>query len=128
LDAKPKPKTPTNPQPSLKKLVPSVAVTPEPADCQVRPEHLAMLSTLHELLTALNDAWAGRNRIVQLVSAMPVLGMRCIRRALRKRPTALALSLDQTLTMLGNRDLEAELLELLEDLTIMKAELEPPPP
>jgi hypothetical protein len=128
LDVKPKPKTAPNPQPPLKKLVPSVAHTPEPADCQVRPEHLAMLSTLHELLTALNDTWAGRNRIVQLVSAMPVLGMRCIRRALRKRPTALALSLDQTLTMLGNRDLEAELLELLEDLTIMKAELEPPPP
>jgi hypothetical protein len=126
LDVKPKPKTAPNPPP-LKKLLPSVAVTPEPADCQVRPEHLAMLSTLHELLTALNDTWAGRNRIVQLVSAMPVLGMRCIRRALRKRPTALALSLDQTLTMLGNRDLEAELLELLEDLTIMKAELEPPP-
>jgi hypothetical protein len=128
LDVKPKPKTVSNPQPPLKKLVPSVAVTPEAADCQVRPEHLAMLSTLHELLTALNDTWAGRNRLVQLVSAMPVLGMRCIRRALRKRPTALALSLDQTLTMLGNRDLEAELLELLEDLTIMKAELEPPPP
>jgi hypothetical protein len=126
LDAKPKAKPQQAPQP-LKALVPSVALTPEPADCQVRPEHLAMLSNLHELLTALNDAWAGRNRIVQLVSGMPVLGMRCIRRALRKRPTALALSLDQTLTMLGNRDLEAELLELLEDLTIMKAELEPPP-
>lgn len=126
MDAKPKPKPHTTPQ-ALKTLVPSAALTPEPADCQVRPEHLAMLSNLHELLTALNDPWAGRNRIVQLVSAMPVLGMRCIRRALRKRPTALALSLDQTLTMLGNRDLEAELLELLEDLTIMKAELEPPP-
>ncbi len=106
-------------------LEPDALLSPDGDACRVNAEDLNSLATVHDLLSALNDPWAGRSRIVTLVAGVPVLGNRCIRRALRKRPGSRVLSLDQALSLLGNGGLEAELLELLEDLTVLKADLQP---
>jgi len=105
-------------------LNPDAPLSPDDDDCRVSADDLDSLGTLHDLLNALNDPWAGRTRIVTLVSELPVLGQRCIRRALRKRPGSRMLSLDQSLSLLGNGGLEGELLQLLEDLTVLKADLQ----
>ncbi len=41
-----------------------------------------------------------------------------------KRPTLRAATLNQALALLGNRGLETELLQVLEDLTVLRSELD----
>ncbi|MDX2052380.1 MAG: HDOD domain-containing protein [Polyangiaceae bacterium] len=93
-------------------------------ECEVGRDNLNDLPTIHELLSALNDPYAPSNLIADLVFRIPVLSARCLRRAnspvrqLRRDEVA------KVLTKIGNRGLEAELLQLLEDLTTLKADLE----
>ncbi|HET9956459.1 MAG TPA: hypothetical protein VFQ61_18265 [Polyangiaceae bacterium] len=98
----------------------SGSTRPGPADCRVRPEHLKDLSKIQALLTALNDPYAN---IAKLVVAIPVLAARCIVRAAARSKLDIA-TVDQALNLIGNKGLESELLVLLEDLTILKAETE----
>lgn len=90
-------------------------------DCRVRREHLKDLGKIHELLTALNDPYAN---IGKLVAAIPVLAARCVVLAGDRSKQDIN-SIDHALTLIGNKGLESELLTLLEDLTILKAEIEP---
>jgi hypothetical protein len=43
---------------------------------------------------------------------------------LAKRPTLRSASLNQSLALLGNRGLETELLQVLEDLTVLRSEMD----
>jgi len=89
---------------------------------EVSEEDLADLSQLQRLLFALNDPYAGGADLTDHVLKVPVLAARMVRTAryrfgqLDVREAATALQL------VGNQVLEAELLRLLEDLTVAKSE------
>src|SRR5882724_3619381 len=54
--------------------------------CTVLEEDLKALDEIHSLLRALNDAYAGGPRVGQLVSNVPVLAARIVRRARKRFP------------------------------------------
>ena len=92
-------------------------------------EDLQRLDVLHDLLAVLNDSRQGAKRIAGLVAKLPVLEAR-VRRAHHGRtsPSAsVSADIATILAMIGNQAFEALLLELLEDLTILSATLEPEP-
>jgi HD-like signal output (HDOD) protein len=98
----------------------------DPAECKITIKHLAELPKILELLHALTDPLAGGKNVGKLVTKIPVLAARIVERALSHSRKKEIYSLDQALNMVGNRGLESELLQLLEDLTIKKAETEDP--
>jgi hypothetical protein len=100
--------------------IPAGVLRPTPNDCRVAIEHLKHLDKIHDLLTALNDPYANIGR---LVAAIPVLAARCVARAIQRSKIDIN-SIDHALTLIGNKGLEAELLTLLEDLTVLNAERE----
>ena len=78
---------------------------------------------MRSLLSALNNAYASTSAIQTLVSQIPVLAARIVRRIGAARADDPAL-LARALTEIGNMGLESELLTLLEDLTTCRADLE----
>jgi len=94
---------------------------PTEADCRVRAEDLGELDQIHALLKALNDPMAN---VAKLVGAVRVLSARCVRRARLKSISREISSIEQALRVIGNKGTEQELLGVLEDLTILKAETE----
>ena len=104
----------------------SKAAAPDPfnpteAECRVRPEDLKEIDKIQTLLRALNDPMANVGR---LVGAVRVLQARCVRRARLKSLSREITSIDHALRVIGNKGTEQELLGVLEDLTILKAETE----
>jgi hypothetical protein len=97
----------------------SGGLKPTQDECRARPEHFKDLAKIQELLHALNDPYANIGR---LVGGISVLAARCVFRAQSRSPKLDVTSIDHALTLIGNKGLEAELLALLEDLTILKAE------
>lgn len=98
----------------------------DPTECKITLKHLADLPKIMDLLSALNDPLAGGRNVGKLVQKIPVLAARLVDRALSRSSKKQISSLDQAINMLGNRGLESELLQLLEDLTIKKSEAEDP--
>jgi hypothetical protein len=97
------------------------AMNPSEADCRVRAADLEELPKIHALLQALNDPMAN---IARLVGDVRVLSARCVRRARLKLITREVPSVAYALSVIGNKGTEQELLNVLEDLTVLKAELE----
>ena len=91
---------------------------------KVQESDLDDLEAIKTLLFALNDAYADTSKIEKLVENIPVLHARCMRRARDRQATLGQDELAKALTPIGNMGLETELLLLLEDLTIMRCELE----
>ena len=98
----------------------------DPSECKITVKHLSELPKIMELLQALNDPLAGGKNVGKLVTKIPVLAARVVNRALSQSRKKEISSVDQAINMVGNRGLENELLNLLEDLTIKKAEAEDP--
>jgi HD-like signal output (HDOD) protein len=98
----------------------------DPAECKITLKHLSELPKIMELLSALNDPMAGGKNVGKLVSKIPVLAARLVERALSQARKKEVSSVDQAINMVGNRGIESELLQLLEDLTIKKSEAEDP--
>jgi len=98
----------------------------DPSECKITVKHLSELPKIMELLSALNDPMAGGKNVGKLVTKIPVLAARVVERALSRKSKKDIASVDQAINMIGNRGLESELLQLLEDLTIKKAEAEDP--
>ena len=98
-------------------------LTVDPADIKVQAKHLGELDKIHELLRALNDPYASKN-IGTLVSKIQILKLRCIHRAASRSTKTEINSLDHAITLIGNRGLESELFDLLEDLTMLKSKLD----
>ncbi|MDF3065102.1 MAG: hypothetical protein K0R38_703 [Polyangiaceae bacterium] len=96
----------------------------DPNECKVTIKHLSELPKIMELLSALNDPMAGGRNVGKLVTKIPVLAARVVERALSQSRKKEISSVDQALNMVGNRGLESEMLQLLEDLTIKKSEAE----
>jgi hypothetical protein len=95
---------------------------PLPTNCDVGVEDLDRLPMLHSLLGALNDEYASVRKLAMLTASIPVLTARVVRHA-RTRSSSVD-SLAAALQLIGNRGLEMVLLEFLEDLTALKADLE----
>lgn len=108
------------------RLSPDGFLIVDPSECKITLKHLSELPKITELLQALNDPMAGGKNVGKLVSKIPVLAARLVERALSQARKKEIYSVDQALNMIGNRGLESELLQLLEDLTIKKAEAEDP--
>jgi hypothetical protein len=87
-------------------------------------EDLDLLGGIHDLLSKLNDAYAGGTQVAALIEKIPVLAARCTRRAAKRFPGKQPKTLAEALTLIGNMGLEAELLQLLEDLTVLRADLD----
>jgi hypothetical protein len=101
------------------------SLRPTPKACAVSATDLRSLEPIHELLSELNDPFASWNRLASLVSAIPVLAARCVRLARSRLPPESEVeSVERALLLIGNRGLETELFGVLEDLTVLKADLE----
>lgn len=98
-------------------------LTVDPADTKVQPKHLNELDRIHELLSALNDPYASKN-VGTLVGKIPILVARCVHRAQARSSKIEIASVDHAIRLIGNRGLESELFDLLEDLTVLKSKLD----
>jgi hypothetical protein len=92
--------------------------------CRVRPADLAHLAVLRQTLSVLNDAGASAGRIAECIERFPALKARVQRRFHRGDTRGQGPSLAEHLARLGNREFEKLLLELLEDLTILRGDLD----
>lgn len=108
------------------RLSPDGFLIVDPSECKITIKHLSELPKITELLQALNDPMAGGKSVGKLVAKIPVLAARLVERALSQARKKEVYSVDQAINMIGNRGLESELLQLLEDLTIKKSEAEDP--
>ncbi len=107
---------------SAKKESPANALEIDP--CKVTSEDLKLTGTLLELLHVLNDEYAGPKPIEKLVAKVPVLQARIIAHAQRRIKGSSQVNLSRALMLVGNAGLETVLFEVLEELTILKADLE----
>jgi len=95
-----------------------------PTNTEVGREDLQHLHMVHDLLSALNDPYASRGKIEMLTAVSSVLTARVLGHA-RARSASID-SLGAALNLIGNRGLEAVLMQFLEDLTVYKSQLEVP--
>lgn len=96
---------------------------PEGHSGTVTAADLEGTDAVKELLVALNDAYVGAAKIQTLVDAIPCLRARCIQRA-KGGDEELDMPLSRALARIGNMGLETELLLLLEDMTVLQADLQ----
>ncbi len=120
----PAPVSATRPPPAAGPVPAPVGAVAE-ASCKVVEADLGRIGAIQELLVGLSDQYASGRNVGALVTAIPVLAARILRRASRHSSGSDGpIPIDRALVLVGNRGVEAELLELLEDLTILKADLE----
>jgi hypothetical protein len=105
-------------------LVKSKQFQTQVESCKVTKEDLKRLGQVSELLTLLNDPYIGPYKLTACIEGLPVLAARCRREAALLRPRNEVEQIERALNVLGNRGVEKVLLELLEDMTILKSELD----
>lgn len=89
-----------------------------------RPD-LARLGIIREILTQLNDMNAGADRLSGHVERFPALSARISLDYMLVRPGTKTLpGLREQITVIGNQRLEAVLFALLEDLTVLRSEID----
>lgn len=88
---------------------------------EVTVDDLTRLGVLHEILALLNEPAASANALGNLIDSLPVLAARVDARYRQRCPHKEATS-PVKLVLLGNRVFESILMELLEDLTVLRAE------
>lgn len=93
-------------------------------DCRIGPADLKRLDLVKELLGLLNDPYVGPYKLSETIGHIPVFAARCRREAALYRPRSEVEDIERALNVIGNRGIEKVLLELLEDMTILKADLE----
>ena len=93
-------------------------------DCKVSLADLKRLDLVKELLALLNDPYVGPYKLTETITHIPVFAARCRREAALVRPRSEVEDIERALNVIGNRGIEKVLLELLEDMTILKADLE----
>ena len=90
----------------------------------VTADDLSRLSVVHDLLHQLGRPDAALPRLVPLCEAIPPLAARLVDRARRGAFSRGEIDVRRALSLLGNQGLEDVLLGVLEDLTVLKSELE----
>jgi hypothetical protein len=111
-------------QPHRVMIIKSKALQSPTNDCKLHPADLERLDLVKELLKLLNDPYVGPFKLSQTVANIPVFAARCRREAALYRPRSEVEDIERALNMLGNRGIEKVLLNLLEDMTILKSELD----
>jgi hypothetical protein len=97
-----------------------------PADpTRVTVYDLDRIGALQSLLSTLNDPRAGADVLARHIAAIPVLKARVECRFKQCHPNFKKHGLAQQIALLGNRVLEAILLEVLEDLVMLHSDVEP---
>ena len=91
-------------------------------DCKIRPTNFERLDLVKELLGLLNDPYVGPYKLAETITHIPVFAARCRREAALFRPRSEVEDIERALNVIGNRGIEKVLLELLEDMTILRAE------
>ena len=104
---------------------PTPAAAADPA--QVVPRDLEHLKDIQSLLAVLNDARAGADLLARHVAQIRPLRARVEEQFRARHPTRPLPSLARLVTLIGNRALEASLLQLLEDLIVLHSEIGPLP-
>jgi hypothetical protein len=100
--------------------------TTTPGDpTRVTVDDLARIGALQSLLSTLNDPRAGADVLARHIAAMPVLQARVESRFSQHYQNLRKHGLAQQIALLGNRQLEGILLELLEDLVMLHSDIEP---
>ncbi len=95
-----------------------------PRELLVTESHLKSFDALHDLLNNFQDPFAAGSELKKHVEEIPVLAGRLLRTA-RIITGQMDLSdLGTALSLLGNKALEQELLQFLEDMTEVKADWE----
>lgn len=94
-----------------------------PKELRVNQEHLESFDSLHALLQTFHDPLAAGSRLQKHVVAIPVLERRLLRTARITTGQLELADVGVALSLLGNKVLEQELLQLLEDMTELKADL-----
>jgi hypothetical protein len=90
----------------------------------VSPRDLQQLPALHQILAVLNDEHAGAPEIARCVERLPVLKARIARRYRMQHPVRVLPGVAEQVARIGNGEFERMLLELLEDLTLLRGELD----
>lgn len=93
-------------------------------DLAPKPEELKRLPSLHSILGALNDPDAGVPQLRRYCAELPSLKARILHEARRVVMGRDVDDVGYALSVIGNRGFEVVLLEYLEALTILKADLE----
>jgi hypothetical protein len=106
-------------------LVKSKLFASQTDDCRIKKDDLQRLGQVKELLALLNDPYIGPYKLAECIQGLPVLAARCRREAALHRPRNEVEQIERALNVLGNRGMEKVLLELLEDMTILKSEMDP---
>lgn len=96
----------------------------KPEDTQPKEEELKRLPSLHSILGALNDPAAGVPQLRSFCAELPALRARILREARHTAPDRDFEDVGYALAIIGNRGFEVVLLEYLEALTILKADVE----
>jgi hypothetical protein len=104
----------------LASQLPTVLRIPPKSQCQVRVSHLHQTADMLSLLQTLNDPYVAPAELVAHLQRLPVLAGRCTRRAAYRAPKVRVRDLEHVLGLIGNQGVEAELLQLLEELTALK--------
>jgi hypothetical protein len=94
---------------------------PAPLRTDVCTDDLRQLDVVQRILALLNEPAASASELARLIDAMPVLAARLGARFTARMGDRVATSTAE-LTFLGNRELEAVLFQLLEDLTDLRAQ------
>jgi hypothetical protein len=97
---------------------------PREPDEVVTPNDLLQLPALHQILAVLNDEHAGAPQIARSVEQLPVLKARISHRYRQRHGARTLPSLAEQIARVGNGELERMLLEFLEDLTLLRGELD----
>jgi hypothetical protein len=100
------------------------AATRQREDLVPKPEELKRLPSLHSILGALNDPDVGVPQLRRYCMELPSLGARIMNEARRSVPGRDVEDVGYALAVIGNRGFEVVLLEYLEALTVLKADLD----
>lgn len=101
-----------------------VDVSDEDSGVRVRPDDLRHLDVLHAILEKLADTHVSARELARHAAAFPPLRARITQLFLLRFPNATMPSLAEQIARFGNHTFESILLELLEDLTVLRSELE----
>lgn len=94
-----------------------------PRELHVKADHVDALGELQSLLITFNDPYAAGTDLATHIEAIPLLEARLLRTARIQTGHMRLSDIRVALSLLGNKALERELLELLEDMTEVKADL-----
>ena len=109
----------------MRRFAPSVRPSKPPSgeDLRVAPVDVERIDILQALLLTLNDPRASAGELVRHIQQSRVLSMRIDARFRQRYANREAPKLAEQIAILGNRELESVLMELLEDIVALHSQM-----